>query len=211
MILPPELFEESITLITSNSRTYPAQLLEKIKTKCKIGASNKFTKLIFNYLVSIRNKIWARKFESKGMYGVSTALVNLLRKMFETTVWRYLHESELKSAISNLQTLSFQEKDSVLSLFGGDLQGLSAGNIAYDKNENKITLLGFSDQWIEDQEDQAKKNLKVPKTSMNFEQKTNKAIGLYINETTIDNNEVMILDPQELVLVDTQINNKKTN
>jgi hypothetical protein len=30
---------------------------------------------------------------------------------------------------------------------------------------------------------------------MNFEQKTNKAIGLYINETTIDNNEVMILDP----------------
>lgn len=145
MILPPELFEESITLITSNSRTYPAQLLEKIKTKCKIGASNKFTKLIFNYLVSIRNKIWARKFESKGMYGVSTALVNLLRKMFETTVWRYLHESELKSAISNLQTLSFQEKDSVLSLFGGDLQGLSAGNIAYDKNENKITLLGFSD------------------------------------------------------------------
>jgi hypothetical protein len=46
---------------------------------------------------------------------------------------------------------------------------------------------------------------------MNFEQKTNKAIGLYINETTIDNNEVMILDPQELVLVDTHVNNKKTN
>lgn len=107
MILPPELFEESITLITSNARSYPAHLLDKIKTKCKIGASNKFTKLIFNYLVSIRNKIWARKFESKGMYGVSTALVNLLRKMFETTVWRYLHESELKSAISNLQSLSF--------------------------------------------------------------------------------------------------------
>ena len=83
----------------------------------------------------------------------------------------------------------------MLALFGGDLQGLSAGNIAYDKNENKITLLGFSDQWIEDQEDQTKKNLKVPKTSMNFEQKTNKAIGLYITETTIDNNEVMILDP----------------
>jgi hypothetical protein len=45
-------------------------------------------------------------------------------------------------------------------------------------------LLGFADQWIEDQEDQAKKNLKVPKTTMNFEQKTNKAIGLYINETS---------------------------
>ena len=46
---------------------------------------------------------------------------------------------------------------------------------------------------------------------MNFEQKTNKAIGLYINETTIDNNEVMILDPQELVLEDTHVNTKKTN
>jgi hypothetical protein len=43
---------------------------------------------------------------------------------------------------------------------------------------------------------------------MNFEQKTNKAIGLYINETTIDNNEVMILDPQELVLIETQANKK---
>lgn len=136
------------------------------------------------------------------MYGVSTALVNLLRKMFETTVWRYLHEAELKQSINSLTELSFQEKDAVLSLFGGDLQGLSAGNFAFDKNENKITLLGFSDQWLEDQEDQTKKNLKVPKTTMNFELKTNKAIGLYINETSVDNNEVMILDPQELVLVE---------
>ena len=153
-------------------------------------------------MVSIRNKSWARKFESQGMYGVSTSLVNLLRKMFETTVWRYLHEAELKQSINSLTELSFQEKDAVLSLFGGDLQGLSAGNFAFDKNENKITLLGFSDQWLEDQEDQTKKNLKVPKTTMNFELKTNKAIGLYINETSVDNNEVMILDPQELVLVE---------
>ncbi len=93
-------------------------------------------------------------------------------------------------------------------MFGGDLQGLSTGNVAYDKNENKITLLGFSDQWLEDQEDQTKKNLKVPKTTMNFEQKTNKAIGLYINETSVDNNEVMILDPQELVLIETQQSRK---
>jgi hypothetical protein len=35
---------------------------------------------------------------------------------------------------------------------------------------------------------------------MNFESKTNKAIGLFINETSVDNNEVLILDPQELVL-----------
>ena len=96
-------------------------------------------------MISIRNKIWARKFESQGMYGVSTALVGLLRKMFETTVWRYLHEAELKHSINSITELSFQEKDAVLGLFGGDLQGLSSGNLAYDKNENKITLLGFSD------------------------------------------------------------------
>jgi hypothetical protein len=148
LILPPELFEESVTLITSgpnNQRSYQSQILDKVKTKCKIGATNKFTRLLFNYLVTIRNKIWVRKFESQGMYGVSTALISLLRKMFETTVWRYLHEAELKGAINAIQTLTFQEKDAVLSLFGGDLQGLSAGNIAFDKNENKITLLGFSD------------------------------------------------------------------
>jgi hypothetical protein len=55
------------------------------------------------------------------MYGVSTALVNLLKKMFETTVWRYLHESELKQSINSITTLSFEEKDAVLGLFGGDL------------------------------------------------------------------------------------------
>jgi len=115
--------------------------------------------------------------------------------MFETTVWRHLHEAELKQAITNIGGLNFQEKDVILSIFGGEMQGLSSGSTAYDKNENKITILGFSDQWIEDQEDQTKKNLKVPQTTMNFEQKTNKAIGLYVNETSIDNNEVMILDP----------------
>lgn len=30
---------------------------------------------------------------------------------------------------------------------------------------------------------------------MNFNAKTNKAIGLFVNETSIDNNEVLILDP----------------
>lgn len=155
LVLPPELFEESVNYITTgaNERSFQAQILGKIKATSKIGNSNKFTKLLFNYLLSIRNKIWARKFESQGMYGVSNAIVNLLRKMFETTVWRYLHESELKQSVHLITKLSFQEKDVILSLFGGDLQGLSAGNIAFDKNENKITLLGFADQWIEDQED----------------------------------------------------------
>lgn len=155
MILPPELFEESVTLVTTgaNSRSFQWQLLARIRTKSRIGNANKFTRLLFNYLVSIRNKIWARKFESQGMYGVSTALVILLRKMFETTVWRHLHEAELKHSIAGVTSLSFQEKDVVLSLFGGDLQGLSSGNVVFDKNENKITLLGFADQWLEDQED----------------------------------------------------------
>jgi len=30
---------------------------------------------------------------------------------------------------------------------------------------------------------------------MGLESKTDKAIGLFINETSIDNNEIMILDP----------------
>lgn len=81
--------------------------MTRIRTRSKIGQANKFTRLIFNYLLSIRNKIWARKFESQGMYGVSSALVNLLRKMFETTVWRYLHEAELKASINGLTELSF--------------------------------------------------------------------------------------------------------
>lgn len=79
------------------------------------------------------------------MYGVSNAIVRLLRKMFENSVWRHLHESELKNAIETITDLSFEEKDAVLSLFGGELQGLSTGMTAIDRNENKITVLGFAD------------------------------------------------------------------
>lgn len=55
------------------------------------------------------------------MYGVSNAIVRLLRKMFENSVWRHLHESELKNAIETITDLNFEEKDAVLSLFGGEL------------------------------------------------------------------------------------------
>ena len=72
-------------------------------------------------MIAIRNKIWARKFESQGMYGVSNAIVNLLKKMFENSVWRHLHEQELKDSIKNIMNLNFQEKDAILSLFGGEL------------------------------------------------------------------------------------------
>jgi len=41
------------------------------------------------------------------MYGVSTGIVVLLRKMLETTVWRYLHEAELKASIYAINDLSF--------------------------------------------------------------------------------------------------------
>ena len=131
-ILPPELFEESIQIMTSgtNSSTYQAQLLDKVKAKSPLGKSNSFTRLLFNYLLAIRNKIWARKFESQGMYGVSNSIVNLLKKMFENPVWRHLHEQELKDSIKMILSLKFEEKDAILSLFGGELQGLTTGVIA---------------------------------------------------------------------------------
>ena len=204
LILPPELFEEAVKLMTSgvNAGSFQHQLLEKVTTRCALGSANAFTRLLFAYALAIRNKIWARKFESQGMYGVSSALLGLLRRMLENAVWRHLHEQELKDALQLVLELPFEERDALLALFGGELQGLAAGAVAADKNDNKITLLGFADQWIEDQEDQAKKNLKVPRTTMNFEAKTNKAVGLFINESAKDNNEVLILDPQELVLLE---------
>ena len=115
-----------------------------------LGKANAFTRLLFNYLLAIRNKIWARKFESQGMYGVSSCIINLLRKMLENSVWRHLHESELKHSISIISSLSYEEKDAIMGLFGGELQGLSTGSIAIDKNENRVTILGFADQWLDD-------------------------------------------------------------
>lgn len=79
------------------------------------------------------------------MYGVSNAIVSLLRKMFENSVWRHLHEEELKDSIKVIMNLNFEEKDAILSLFGGELQGLTTGVVVQDKNENKIALLGFAD------------------------------------------------------------------
>jgi hypothetical protein len=39
------------------------------------------------------------------MYGVSMSIVNLLRKMLENSVWRHLHESELKKSIHMIKDL----------------------------------------------------------------------------------------------------------
>jgi len=121
--------------------------------------------------------------------------VELLKRMLENSVWRHLHEKELKDSINMMASLDFQEQDAILSLFGGELQGLATGMVAQDKNENKIALLGFADKWIEDQTDQVKKTQQVPRPTMGLESKTDKAIGRFINETSIDNNEIMILDP----------------
>lgn len=55
------------------------------------------------------------------MYGVSIALVGLLRKMLENSVWRHLHENELKESVNLITEINFQEKDAILSLFGGEL------------------------------------------------------------------------------------------
>lgn len=87
------------------------------------------------------------------MYGVSMSIINLLKKMFENPVWRHLHENELKESIQKISEYPFQEKDVILSLFGGELIGLTRGATAIDRNENMVTLLGFSDKWIEDQEE----------------------------------------------------------
>lgn len=78
------------------------------------------------------------------------SIVNLLKKMLENPVWRHLHENELKDSIQKINDYPFEEKDAILSLFGGDLVGLSRGATALDRNENKVTLLGFTDKWIED-------------------------------------------------------------
>lgn len=55
------------------------------------------------------------------MYGISNAISNLLRKMFENSIWRHLHESELKTSINLLTKLPYQEKEAILSLFSADL------------------------------------------------------------------------------------------
>ncbi len=203
VVLPPELFDEAVTIITKDEGSYQSILFSRVKTQSPLGGQNKFTKLLFNYLLAVRNKIWCRKFESQDSYTVSTSLVVLIRKMMENSVWRHIHEGELKESIRNVKSLNFQEQDAIMNLFGGELNGLSTGMIAKDKNDNKVTLLGFSDQWINDVlVEGSDKKKEVPKTTMGFEAKTNKAIGLFINESTIDNNEVMVLDPQELVLLE---------
>jgi len=65
--------------------------------------------------------------------------------MLENSVWRHLHEKELKDSIKSIMKLNFQEKDVLLNLFGGELQGLSTGMMAKDKNDNYVSILGFSD------------------------------------------------------------------
>ena len=56
--------------------------------------------------------------------------------------------SELTKALLNIEKISLEEIDVIFSIIsGGDFLGLQAGTHALTKNNELVTIVGFSETW----------------------------------------------------------------
>ena len=61
--IPYEIFEESIDLATKDPSSQASQVYQKVSPQIRFEGA-KFVQFMYNYLVSIRHKMWAGSFES---------------------------------------------------------------------------------------------------------------------------------------------------
>ena len=114
-----------------------------------------FVQFLYNYLLSVRNKVWSPgASESQGQYFVSCEVVRLLRCFVETPATEYAPyraaiETQLQRFLDHYNETHFEESEALLCLLGGgDFLGLSCGSVGRTRNDNKITVLGFAKEWF---------------------------------------------------------------
>lgn len=87
--IPSEVFEESVQLLTKDPNSLISRILNQVKPKVKFEKSN-FLRFLYNYLFSMRSKMWSTNdAESHGQYAVTLTVSELLRTInsMEGSIW----------------------------------------------------------------------------------------------------------------------------
>jgi hypothetical protein len=150
--VPSEVFEAAVALQTRNEESFSWKIVSSVRTTVKFPNS-KFLQLMYNYLKHIREQMWSNTgAESDGMYAVSQVLSDFLRDVMSggTSQWASAINSELKKALLNLKALTSSESDIVVGLLpGGEYKALVAGDLAVTDKGDSMTVLGYSENWID--------------------------------------------------------------
>lgn len=77
--IPHEVFEEAVSIISRDEKAVGHSILHKVKSTTQFEGSL-FAKFLFNYLLSLRSKMWSlSEAESEGQYAVSQLVAETLR------------------------------------------------------------------------------------------------------------------------------------
>ncbi len=92
----------------------------------------------------------------------------------------------MKEHLLKIETLSIQEIDIIFSIIcGGDFLGLQAGQNAITKNNERITIVGFSSTWDDEAQLSQASNEVLQKLTLSINQRevTDKVVGLFFDPT----------------------------
>ena len=109
-------------------------------------------------MVHIRSSMWSKnKIQSQGAYELSQEIANLFMLILTNTDsgaaqegWRKEISDQQKTAFLQIEKMSCDEQDVILSLLvGADFKRLSTGDVAVTSSGQTITVLGYSSDPME--------------------------------------------------------------
>lgn len=207
--IPFEVFEEAVQLLTRDPNSLAYRILHKVQPKVKYEKSV-FLRFLYNYLISMRSKMWNTKdAESDGQYAVTLAVSDLLRTMsgMSDSEWSKQIKMEITDAIMQIEQLSVPEADAIMSLLpGGEYGGMTAGSPAINNSNETVTIIGYSSTLKQKTEllkpsedtDTYNKILQNLKISPEFTDPKQMAIALFYNKNEKERQDLMLLDPSTL-------------
>ena len=113
--IPFEVFEEAVRVLTRDEKSLAHRILHKVQPKAKF-ANSMFIRFLFNYLLSLRSKMWSgADAESDGQYAVSQAVSATLRVIGSVRAadWSKQVKEEITNALLTVESLPVPEADAV--------------------------------------------------------------------------------------------------
>ena len=210
--VPFEVFEEAIRVLTRDPNSLAHHILHGLKPQAKFDGSM-FIKFLFNYLLSLRTKMWSpTDAGSEGLYAVSRAVAAMLRAISsahgqaQNQTWGQLLMKETRAALLGIGELQVEEADAFFSLVaGGEYGAITAGDPALTSSDEVVSILGYSATWKPSEVLLAGKSneeiegiIKKLRLSPELTDPKQKAVALFYNKDAKERQEMMLLHPSSL-------------
>lgn len=210
--VPFEVFEEAIRVLTRDPNSLAHHILHGLKPQAKFDGSM-FIKFLFNYLLSLRTKMWSpTEAGSEGLYAVSRAVAAMLRAISsaqgqaQNQTWGQLLMKETRAALLGIEKLQVEEADAFFSLVaGGEYGAITAGDPALTSSDEIVSILGYSATWKPSEallagksNDEIEGIIKKLRLSPELTDPKQRAVALFFDKDAKERQEMMLLHPSSL-------------